>query len=204
MNLQPVMVPIPQAGPPRSPQQVTRQRRFARLALRHCAKLVGAPVDGWEKGVDGVPLCHAGFYWSVSHKRKWAAAVIADQPVGIDIEHIAPRRLMLHDALADQSEWALIGDRSWHSFFRLWTAKEAALKANGVGIGEFSACRLVQVPDECHMTLEYQGRSWPIEHYHHAEHVVAVTCDAVTVDWCVLDELQDIEKSKSQEVKTTE
>lgn len=92
MTLQPVILAIPQDTPPRSPQRVEGQRRCARLALQYCAKQCGAPVDGWEKDAGDVPLPDAGFYWSVSHKRQWVAAVIADRPVGIDIEHIAPHR----------------------------------------------------------------------------------------------------------------
>ncbi len=165
-----------------------QQRLCARLALQYCARRCRAPVNGWEKDVEGVPLPQEGFYWSVSHKRQWAAAVIADGPVGIDIEHIVPRRRELHDALADRAEWTIMGDRSWNAFFRLWTAKEASLKANGAGIGGFSTCRLVEVCDERHLMLQYEGRPWRIEHFYHAGHVAAVTCDTGPVNWCVLDQ----------------
>ena len=163
-----------------------QQRLCARLALQHCARRCRAPANGWEKDADGVPLPQEGFYWSVSHKGQWATAVIADGPVGIDIEHIVPRRRKLHVALADRTEWTIMGDRSWDAFFRLWTAKEASLKASGTGIGEFSACRLVEVCDERHLTLQYEGRPWRIEHFYHAGHVAAVTCDIGPVNWCVV------------------
>lgn len=102
--------------------------------------------------------------------------MIGEGPVGIDIEQVTPRHDGVFDALACESEWTLIGDRSWHSFFRLWTAKEATLKANGVGIAGFSACRLLAVPDRDHMTLHYEHRVWSIEHYYLADHIAAVTC----------------------------
>lgn len=187
MILKPVILAIPQHAAPRTPQQVARQREHGRLALGRCAKRCGAPVSGWEKDDNEVPLPNAGFYWSVSHKRRWAAAVIANHPVGIDIEHIAPRPRELHDALANSKEWTIIGDRSWPAFFRLWTAKEAVLKATGVGIAGLLRCRLIGVPDDRHMRLEYEGKPWLIEHFHHADHVVAVTCDAAQINWCVLE-----------------
>lgn len=189
MILQPVILAIPQDASPRSPQQVARQREFARLALGCCAKRCGAPVNGWEKDDSEAPLPNAGFYWSVSHKRRWATAVIAQHPVGIDIEHVAPRPRKLHDALAESKEWAMIGDRSWPAFFRLWTAKEAVLKATGVGIAGLLRCRLIEVGDERHMRLEYEGKPWPIEHFYHADHVVAVTCDSARVNWRVVDDV---------------
>ncbi|MFQ5591557.1 MAG: 4'-phosphopantetheinyl transferase family protein [Phycisphaerae bacterium] len=228
MMIRPVLVPIPPPaagdGLPaatagarlRTPERVAQQRAYARLALRECARLSGAPLEGWKKGRDEapVPLARCGlhgepdglYHWSVSHKRHWAAAVIADHLVGIDVEYIVPRRESLFEALASESEWTVMGGRSWASFYRLWTAKEATLKANGVGVGELRACRLVEVASEHRLTVEYTPpvRSdphaansalsfstgcahWSIEHFYIADHVAAVTCGTVPVSWCVLD-----------------
>lgn len=189
MNLRPVILAVPQDAGPRSPAQVEQQRACARLALRHCASLCGAPLDGWRQDTADVPLPNEGYFWSVSHKRHWVAAVVADAPVGIDIEHIAPRPRKLHDALADDAEWELMGDRSWLSFFRLWTAKEAVLKAAGTGIAGLAACRLVGVDRERRLTLDYEGRRSRIEHFYHTDHVTAVTCDQARAEWCVLDRI---------------
>ncbi len=196
MPMYPVLMPIPRDTAATAAQRVNRQRAYARLALRRCAHLSQAPENGWRKDADDVPLPQEGYYWSVSHKKRWAAAVIGDRPIGIDIEHIAPRRATMIDALADHAEWEVIGDRSWHAFFRLWTAKEAALKANGVGIGQLSACRLLEVRGDHHMIVEYGRRPWRIEHYYHDDHVAAVTCDGAAVNWCVLNE-ENVEKSKA-------
>ena len=186
--LQPVLAAVGQEAASRSAPQVQAQRESARYALEHCAHRCGAPIDGWEKTNDGAPRPNGAYHWSVSHKRHWSAAVIADRPVGIDIEAVVPRPRRLHDELAAKSEWAVVGDRSWDSFFRLWTAKEATLKANGLGIGALLRCRLVAIPDDQHMTLEFDGQRWRVEHYLHAGHVAAVTCGAAPVEWCVLAE----------------
>lgn len=186
MILQPVIVPIAASAPLRSPEHVEQQRRCAHQALRACARRCGAPPDGWTQDVDGVPVPNGAYHWSVSHKRHWATAVVADRPVGIDIEHLAPRQRMLHDALATDEEWAVLGGRSWEAFFRLWTAKEATLKANGRGIAGFLACRLIEAPDDLHLTLEYDGKPWAVEHFHCADHIVSVTHDAQPVEWRVL------------------
>lgn len=186
MTIYPVLVPIPQDSPVRTPEHVRQQRECARRALRECARRCGAPEDGWKKNAADVPLPQRGYWWSVSHKRKWAAAVIADHPVGIDIEEIVARGDELFAEIASDDEWKIVGERSWPAFFRVWTAKEATLKANGVGIAGLFACRVVDVSDGRHMTLEYEGRTWPIEHYYHAEHVAAVTRDDNDVQWGTL------------------
>jgi len=206
MILQPVLVPIPQIHGLSGPKRVQQQREYARLVLRHAAKLCGAPLDGWRQGDDGAPIPNEECYWSISHKRTWAAAVIADRPVGIDVERLAPRKnngcaghrgctghRSLFDAVASSAEWDLLGDRSWHAFFRLWTAKEAVLKANGVGIGRLSSCRLAAIAvaprsGDHRWRVEFDGQPWSIEHFFHDQHVVAVTIGTTPVHWHVLDD----------------
>ena len=151
-----------------------------------CASRCGAPQDGWRKNIDDVPLPNDGFYWSISHKRQWAAAVMAREPVGIDIERIIPRRIELWDESASPEEWDLMGDRSWPAFFRIWTAKEATLKANGRGIGELHNCRVVEVPDPLHMTLAFEGAFFRVEHYFLEDHVAAAAFRGDDVYWHVI------------------
>lgn len=186
MTLQPVLVPVVSDAANRTPQRVQAQRVASRRALIECARRSGAPEAGWTKDENDVPRPLAGFHWSVSHKRHWAAAVIADRPVGIDIEHILPKRNELFAELAAPDEWAVLGDRSWPAFFRVWTAKEATLKANGLGIGAFGRCRVLEVDGDTNMTLLYDGAPWTIEHFLHAEHIVAVTAGHDAVAWHVL------------------
>jgi len=216
MTLHPVLITISPAVAVRTPESVEQQREYAKLALSQCATLSGAPVDGWRTGADGKPLPNDGFYWSVSHKRHWAAAVIADHPVGIDIEHVLPRREALLDELATHDEWGILGDRSWHSFFRLWTAKEAVLKANGVGIGGFSTCRLLKVPNLHHMTLRcecsdrlesrsHKDTSWHVEHCYLSDHIAAVAYNDADIAWHIIEgKHQNTKTSKRRNVETWE
>ena len=186
MTIYPVLAPIPQSLPVRTPQRVRQQSESARRALRESARRCGAPEDGWEKDAHEVPRPQAGFYWSVAHKRQWAAAVIADHPIGIDIEEIVPRRDEVYAELAGDEEWKAVGGRAWPAFYRVWTAKEATLKATGIGLAGLDACRVHEVSDGRHLTMNYKGRVWRIEHYFHANHVAAVTCEDDTVHWCTL------------------
>lgn len=168
------------------PARVAQQRSAAREALSRCAALCGGPHDRWEQDANGAPLPNGGFYWSISHKPLMVAAVIADRPVGIDVEHIKPRgNEGLWDRLADGAEWAIAGGRSWEMFFRLWTAKEATLKANARGIGGLDECRIVALPDDKHVVLTYRGSEWRVEQFYHQHHVVAVTAGDREVRWHV-------------------
>ncbi len=183
MTLHPVLVHIPQPADRRTPQGVEQQRHYARVALSHCGVLCGAPTEGWRNDEEGRPLSNAGFHWSVSHKRQLAAAVISDCPVGIDVEHVLPRREEVLDELAADDEWDILGDRSWQCFFRLWTAKEAVLKANGLGIAALLNCRLLEVRDLHHMRLDVERASWLVVHHYLEDHVAAVACHGEAIEW---------------------
>ena len=178
----------PKGASLRGAERVAHQRRMAREALLRSAELSGAPTTGWEQDANRVPLPNDGWYWSISHKPLLAGAVISDAPVGIDIERIKPRgREDLWERLASADEWKVAGERSWEMFFRLWTAKEATLKANSRGIGGFEDCRIVAVPDNTHIQCDYNGTPWQIEQFYHAEHIAAVTAGEHDVQWHELE-----------------
>ena len=185
MILQPVLIPIADDECLRGPERVARQREFARRALAACAERCGLAHLQWTKGENNVPQPCEGYHWSISHKPRWAAAVIADRPVGIDVEHVKPRREDLFDEIADQQEWSAVGGRSWPAFFRIWTAKEAVLKANGVGIGHLSDCKWVESEGETRAVLEYKGCAWRVRHVFYGDHIAAVTADDDPVIWHV-------------------
>jgi len=188
MILQPVLMRIPRQDRLTGPQRLERQRRFARAALQKCAVLCNAPTDGWRQSDERIPIPNGGFHWSISHKRSWAAAVIADRPVGIDIEFVAPRKIDLFDEAATTEEWSMVGGRSWPAFFRIWTAKEATLKANSVGIGHLAACRIIAADAPKRMTTCFAGRECVIEHFEHDGHIAAVTSVGDKISWHVAEE----------------
>ncbi len=188
MLIQPVLIPIPLDDSLKGRQKVNCQRARARRALSLCAGKCGVPDGEWRQDADRVPQVTNGYYWSISHKPLLAGAVISDGPVGIDIEHIQPRgNEGLWGRLADQREWEISGQRSWEMFFRLWTAKEATLKANGRGISGFGECRIVAVPDDTHVLCEYASEHWLIEQSYHAGHIAAVTAGQQEVRWHVAE-----------------
>ena len=79
-------------------------------------------------------------FFNLSHARSWALlAITGDGEVGVDIEYINPE--IDHVKIARQflsaPEWARLANappaRQHREFYRLWTAREAVLKASGCG-----------------------------------------------------------------------
>lgn len=79
--------------------------------------------------------------FNLAHSNDWALYIFGwDRPLGIDLEHIRP----LQDAddfakqffSQEESSWisSVSIDQKWNAFYKLWTCKEAFLKANGSGL----------------------------------------------------------------------
>ncbi len=163
--------------------RVTALSRLTRRAVCVSAQQFGARLDALEKDDDGVPLPSNGFFWSVTHKPRYVAGVVASHPVGIDIEYVKPRSASLFRKVASDREWALAGGKSSLNFYRFWTAKEAVLKAGGVGLSGLSRCRVTAVPDSRCVMVRFDDRHWPVTQLMFDDHIAAVTAPAGTALW---------------------
>jgi len=132
--------------------QGKRYREFlqSRLLLRDAlsSTLPGTlPPAHWQitERPEQAPLVHqaveAGWYYSLAHSRGIIAAVISnDGPCGIDLEYQRQRTNITE--LAEQwfhpSETELLATLTDHErtavFYRLWTMKEALIKAKGSSV----------------------------------------------------------------------
>ena len=155
----------------------------ARDALKTSAQKSGVRLDKLDKAKNGAPLPSGDIHWSVSHKPGCVAAVLNKSKIGIDIEIVQPRSEGLFGYVADKDEWDLTEGERWTFFFRVWTAKEAILKAVGVGISGLKACRLNAVPNEREMMLEYNNKVWTIEHCYYKGYIIAVTRNNNELKW---------------------
>jgi len=187
MTLFPVIMPVIETGHKASgKEKVDRLSLIAREALRLSAEKSGVRLGELRKDEKGVPCPVNGNYWSLSHKSKYVAAVVSKDKVGIDIEEMKPRPESLFAYVASEQEWGLT-EQSWDTFFRYWTAKEAILKVIGIGIGGLKTCRIISVPDEKHITLNYKGQFFLVEQLRHNNHIVSVLKNENQVEWVVLD-----------------
>ena len=128
-------------------------------------------IDNDERGVPRV-AAHVteavpdGLHLSITHKDRFAAAIVGTQPVGIDLERIEPREPGFIDITFTAAERALLlaaadaadADRE---YTRGWVAKEAAAKAAGTGLGGHLRDYLIEARDgDC---LRVAGR-WIVTH----------------------------------------
>ena len=84
-----------------------------------------APLPALARAPGGKPYFpdRGEIYFNLSHSHGGIVCALHDRPIGIDIEkrRPAPKRLA--------------AGRTEGEFFRLWTAREASVKRDGLGIG---------------------------------------------------------------------
>ncbi len=159
------------------------QRRALTRSL--LAMRLSVAADGVEIAYDpaGGPRvmkpAGAGFV-SVSSRSRWVAVALADQPVGVDLELIAPRLEPVWDVLHGQERARLraceMAARP-RAFFEIWTAKEAGLKALGFGLRRDPSSILSEIDEDGAFALRdgeaviATGQLMPTD-----DRVVAVAC----------------------------
>jgi 4'-phosphopantetheinyl transferase len=190
ITLFPIILPVAKAGHKLSgSEKVARLSRISREALRLSAEKWGVTLRELQKDENDVPCPFDGHYWSLTHKSKYVAAVVGKDKIGIDIEEIKPRSKSIFSLVASDEEWDRAQDRSLDTFFRYWTAKEAVLKAIGIGIGGLKTCRVVSVPDEHHIILHYEDHTFRVEQLYHKNHIVSVLKEDNEIEWIIEENL---------------
>lgn len=138
-----------------SSEETARAASFANARLRNCwvmaragmrsilGSRLGVPPEtiSFSLGTHGKPYLvntdHPCFF-NLSHSEGMAVLAVGEVPVGVDIEHIGPLHEGVAEAFfsADESRAlaAMPREDRVHAFYRCWTAKEALLKALGVGL----------------------------------------------------------------------
>ena len=157
--------------------------------MRLSENLSGLKLDRLVKDSSGKPIPVKGVYWSLTHKPQYVGAVVADVRVGIDLENILARKTTaLLDKAAGIDEWKLAGEKNWETFHRFWTAKEAVLKAKGIGLKGLSACRVVEIVDSSSLRIELENELFMVEHFCFDGHIASVVKNHHKINWTVLPE----------------
>ena len=109
------------------------------LMLKEGLEETGYGLRDFQYNEHGKPFIEGGPYFSISHCTEGIAVAVDDEPIGIDIEairHAEPD--LIERTMNEEERLRVIGyglpDRM---FTRLWTQKEAIVKAQGVGIMSF-------------------------------------------------------------------
>lgn len=184
-KIHPVILAVPEPERQlKGRDKVAALRRIARTALRCSAQYSGVTLGSLEKAENGAPLPSNGIHWSLTHKNRYVAAVTAPHPIGIDIEENLPCSERLYQRLAAPREWELAREVTQTLFYRYWTAKEAVLKAVGIGFAGLTRCQIVEILDDTHLKLTYDDMVWRVTQFWAAEnHIVTVTFDEDEIEW---------------------
>lgn len=105
----------------------------------------------------GKPYFKDGPCFSISHCKEGIAVAVDDQPIGIDIEAIRHAEPDLIERTMNAEEQQQIANANVNAnavFTRLWTRKEAVVKAQGTGIESF---------EQLQKTLEMSD--WKVESF---------------------------------------
>ena len=153
-------------------KQEKRRVLLAGWLLRKAIESVGldyekVEISRTEKGKPYL-VSYPEYYISLSHSGIYAICVIADAPVGVDVEG-QERRLLLSDnterletvarkclTTEEYEHFCTVDETRRRDFFlRMWTRKEAVSKAEGLGLGmDFSK---ISEPEECFYTCSLAG-----------------------------------------------
>jgi len=187
------LFPVILSVPPEKQQLRGRERvaylsRLARSAVECSSRKTGTPIGCLQKDDKGVPIPIGGIHWSVSHKPEYVTGVVSPEKIGIDIEKFRPYSQGLEKKVADLQEWELSKTDRSELLFRYWTAKEAVLKAEGLGLSGLSACKVVKVIDQTNLIVTFQSHNRLIEHFFFKNHVAAIVKDYHRVEWTVSSE----------------
>ena len=115
------------------------------------------PIE-WQKmeyNEHGKPFLPNGPFFSISHCKAGIAVAVDEQPIGIDIESIRHADEDLIERTMNEEEQRLIRSAAQpdRMFTRLWTQKEAVVKAEGTGICSFEQLQTL-LPDNKTYRLE--------------------------------------------------
>ena len=109
----------------------------------------------------GKPYLENGPYFSISHCKEGIAVAVDDQPIGIDIEGIRHAEEDLIERVMNEQERQGMDERK---FTRLWTQKEAVVKAQGVGIVSFDQLQKILV----------ESGEWKVESIEHEKYIYSI------------------------------
>lgn len=83
-------------------------------------------------------------FFSASYSDRWLFLAFSEEKIWVDIEQVRPRASSLLSKRSE--ELKLLWEENWDNFYRLWTAKEALLKAtNTENLDQIWNIQLVKV-----------------------------------------------------------
>jgi phosphopantetheine--protein transferase-like protein len=174
--------------------QKTRSFILSRLMLRHLLReqLPHHSGIGFDREKSGRLVLTGTTHWhiSLSHCAGRVAVMLAEAPCGIDIEGIREidwRRISTRYFSHDEQAWlqSQPATEAGHAFLRLWTLKEAGVKALGKGLANHLARLAFDVSgNEPHVVASSPWHGMSLHQVMAGEHLLAAAImTAPPVNW---------------------
>tara|TARA_B100000767_G_scaffold259016_1_gene268334 strand:+ start:3335 stop:3964 length:630 start_codon:yes stop_codon:yes gene_type:complete len=117
----------------------TPNHRLEFLATRASLSSLGVSINNLHFKESGAPYLDTQKHCSLSHTQNYAAAIVSQKQVGIDLETHRGKIVKIAPKFVHKKEmFALHNENQIFSLTRLWTAKEAVYKAFGMAGIHFS------------------------------------------------------------------
>jgi phosphopantetheine--protein transferase-like protein len=151
-------------------------KQLHRLANRYMIQArTGCDINAIQYTSSGKPFIKDGPQFSVAHDANWVLVAFSDHEVGIDIQAIEPRRTSTLIERFHPEERSHI--QSLHeteqlkAFYRIWTRKEAFLKACGKGM-TIELYTFSVLPN----SITFHGKNWHFVDVMRFEHMACSLC----------------------------
>ncbi|MEA2059507.1 MAG: 4'-phosphopantetheinyl transferase superfamily protein [Thermodesulfobacteriota bacterium] len=183
--LYPIICKVPQTAGSLGKKALTAALScYARDTLMLSGQFSGFFPKVLKKDPNGAPIASSGVNWSIAHKPDYVCGVVSRDKTGIDLEKIKPVSEALFNRICTQQEAGLFPyDPRSLVFFRVFTAKEAVLKAAGVGLKGLSRVRVTEVPDALNIHVLYDNQGYEVAHFFVDQYIVSVVKQRETVAW---------------------
>ncbi len=153
-------------------------------SLKASGQRSGFYPEKLTKAENGQPLPFNGIFWSVSHKTEYTAGLVSKSAAGIDLERIKDVSEPLFKRIVKSHERKCFKEDDHNIiFFRCFTAKEAVLKAVGIGLIGLSNVNIIKVVDSNNILLRYKKDEYKVEHIFFDKYIVSVVKDNYKVSW---------------------
>lgn len=117
-----------------------------------------------------------GFHFNLSHSGKYVVLAVSDAPVGIDIEQVIPTAWQDIAQTFGAAERGMLNSSAdpLNCFYRIWTAREAFAKEEGIGLTLFDDS--TPELDHARGIVEWHGRKLRLFTEEMNGHILSVCC----------------------------
>lgn len=122
-----------------------------------------------------VPIMIEGnlLYWSLSHTKNFVWFSVSSLPTGIDIVEREERNEALFE-IHTHREYELLGEKNWHNFYLLWSAKEAIIKAQWWDIEAMKGISLIEKQDRNIHIFDFEWQRCTIQVRYFKDSIISI------------------------------